>query len=112
MTCPSGSLVASERSELQQVSVSAALGQKLEPWTGPTSVQDPDGPVPCCSAVIRVTAKQPTNSVRLAICVQPPLAVSQKVFMLRTVSECDSLLEKFDTEYTVLTFTIFDSLFE
>ena len=84
--------MAGDKQEHGQLVVSAAVGQQLEAWTGISAVQDPDGPVPCCSVVIRVTAQQPTNGVRLAICVQPPLAVSQKVFMLRTVSELPLIL--------------------
>ncbi|KAF2356403.1 PTHB1 N-terminal domain [Trinorchestia longiramus] len=89
------SLLSSGRSEEQQLTVSITLGQQLEPWTGPTAVQDPEGPVPCCSAVVRLVALQPINGVRVAIVVQKPLAVSQSVFMLRTISDTSQLLVRF-----------------
>ncbi|XP_018007608.1 protein PTHB1 isoform X2 [Hyalella azteca] len=91
----SSSLLSSERSDAQQLTVGITLGQKLEPWTGPSAIQDPEGPVPCCTAVVRLTALQPINGVRVAIVVHKPLAVSQSVFMLRTISDSSQLLVRF-----------------
>ena len=66
--------------------VTATVGSQIEEWRGNTRVSDPDG-VLAVPMVVRLTAHTPLNGVRVAICVEKPLAASQNVFVLRTVGK-------------------------
>ncbi|XP_068235573.1 protein PTHB1 [Palaemon carinicauda] len=91
-TKDTGTLVGGNRGD-NDLLVSGSIGTQLERWLGSTKVQDPDG-VPAVPVVVRLTAHIPLNCVRVNICVEKPLAVTQDTFVLRTICDTSQIMVK------------------
>ncbi|KAK7059243.1 Protein PTHB1 [Halocaridina rubra] len=91
-TKDTGAVVGMTRGDSDLI-VSATVGTQLERWVGETRVQDPEG-VPAVPVVLRLTAHIPLNCVRVHICTEKPLAVTQDTFMLRTICDTSQIMVK------------------
>lgn len=91
-TKDTGTLVGMNRGD-NDLLVTGSIGTQLERWLGTTKVQDPEG-VPAVPVVVRLTAHIPLNCVRVNICVEKPLAVTQDTFVLRTICDTSQIMVK------------------